>query len=72
MNYETLRRYVDWVYQVQGGKENISIVVRDRDRAMIKRVGLDQLHQILSRTPPPHPPQQPGGNSSKRAKRWSK
>ncbi|MBC8731975.1 hypothetical protein [Paraburkholderia sp. UCT2] len=36
MNYETLRRYVDWVYQVQGGKENISIVVRDRDRAMIK------------------------------------
>lgn len=55
VKFEALRSYVDWVFKQQGGQESVRIVMRDKGFATIKRVGLDELHRLLSQTPPPGP-----------------
>ncbi|MBU9218788.1 hypothetical protein KTD55_32530 [Burkholderia gladioli] len=56
VEFSTLRSYVDWVIKQQGGQEDVSLVMRDKGVATIKRVGLDELHRALQQTPPPSPP----------------
>lgn len=55
VEFAVLRTYVDWAVKQQGGKEDVRLVMRDKGVATIKRVGLDELHRALQKTPPPSP-----------------
>jgi len=63
VEFQALRSYVDWVIKNQGGQESVRVVMRDKGSATIQRIGLDELHDVLSQTPPPSPPKASKGSS---------